>query len=565
MNFLNSNISSILILIFIIVFGVIIRFYQLGEVPLGLNNDEASIGYNAYSVLKTGKDEYGVSYPVYFESYGDNKMPLYIYLTSAAITLFGVSEFSVRITSALFGSLTVIGVFFLTYMMIRRKSVALVAALLIAWNPWQFFFSRAGFEVNVATALLTFGILSFILGVTYKKWQIIFGIMSLLFFVASTYTYNATRVLAPILFLSLFIFYWKKIGVQKTLKTVVSFILLTVLLIPLFLASSPGSEAENQSALFIFSGESYAKYVEYRGYVSVLPVFLSKIFFNIPVLTVITYFKNVAGFFDVNFFFISGDTHPINGVTNHGLFYLFEMVTIPVGIFLTLRKKTKPLYFLIYWIVITVLLASLTNVIPHPTRLFSIVIPLTLFSAYGAVFLLSKVLSIPYKKFRYMTIGVICVMVLFSFVHYMVTYFVYFPIQYSKTWRAKDKELAQQLQQLEPTADKIIINKDSEFLYTSLLFYTAYDPQKVHKHAVYGKNGLLTTLEKLQKYEFREINWDQDRGLTNTIIVSSKDIPEDEKLIKVFKYPTKPVVMYVNGTNTKIDVTDTAYGIFKAN
>lgn len=60
------------ILLAILLLGTFLRFYQLGEIPLGLNQDETAIGYNAYSILQTGRDEYGVFMPLYFKSQQGN-------------------------------------------------------------------------------------------------------------------------------------------------------------------------------------------------------------------------------------------------------------------------------------------------------------------------------------------------------------------------------------------------------------------------------------------------------------------------------------------------------------
>lgn len=100
-----------LILIFIL--ALCLRLFWLGRFPVSLNRDEAAIGWNAYSILKTGKDEWGEFLSLSFKSFGDYKMPLYIYFTVPFVALFGFSEFSVRFPSAFFGSLTVLLVYFL--------------------------------------------------------------------------------------------------------------------------------------------------------------------------------------------------------------------------------------------------------------------------------------------------------------------------------------------------------------------------------------------------------------------------------------------------------------------
>src|SRR3989338_5657386 len=103
-------------LVFISILSVafILRVYQFGSVPQGLYQDETAIGYNAYSILKTGKDEHGETYPLYFTSFGDSKLPLYIYVTAGMIKIFGLNAFAIRITSLLFGIISLVALYFLT-------------------------------------------------------------------------------------------------------------------------------------------------------------------------------------------------------------------------------------------------------------------------------------------------------------------------------------------------------------------------------------------------------------------------------------------------------------------
>ena len=88
----------------ILILAFFLRFYKLGKVPPSLNWDEASIGYNSYCLLKTGKDEYGIKLPLFLRSFGDYKPSLYTYLTIPAVAFFGLTELAVRFSSALFAS-----------------------------------------------------------------------------------------------------------------------------------------------------------------------------------------------------------------------------------------------------------------------------------------------------------------------------------------------------------------------------------------------------------------------------------------------------------------------------
>ncbi len=147
----------LLLVLFTFLTGFLLRFSKLSEIPPGLYTDETAIGYNAYSILQTGKDEHGKSYPLYFQSFGDYKLPVYIYTVAISEKLFGINAFAIRFPSALFGSLTIIALYFLVLELSGKKAFALIASFFLAVNPWHTFFSRVGYEVNMATAFLVFG------------------------------------------------------------------------------------------------------------------------------------------------------------------------------------------------------------------------------------------------------------------------------------------------------------------------------------------------------------------------------------------------------------------------
>src|SRR3989304_9058383 len=93
-------------LILIILLAFILRFYRLGDDP-ALNADEAAIGYNAYSLIQTGHDEHGNSWPIHFQSFNDYKPGLYFYLVIPFVKLLGLNEWAVRIPGAFLGVATV--------------------------------------------------------------------------------------------------------------------------------------------------------------------------------------------------------------------------------------------------------------------------------------------------------------------------------------------------------------------------------------------------------------------------------------------------------------------------
>ena len=89
-----------------------LRFYQLGQIPLSLDWDEASNAYNAYSILKTARDEYGKLLPLYSRSFDDYKPPAYMYMEVPAVSIFGLTQFAARLPSAIVGVLTILVIYY---------------------------------------------------------------------------------------------------------------------------------------------------------------------------------------------------------------------------------------------------------------------------------------------------------------------------------------------------------------------------------------------------------------------------------------------------------------------
>ena len=91
----------------IIVLAIVLRLFLLTSVPPSLNWDEVSQGYTAYSILQTGKDEWGEKLPLFFRSYGEWKSAVYIYLLLPFIKVLGLNAFAVRLPSVLAGIISV--------------------------------------------------------------------------------------------------------------------------------------------------------------------------------------------------------------------------------------------------------------------------------------------------------------------------------------------------------------------------------------------------------------------------------------------------------------------------
>jgi 4-amino-4-deoxy-L-arabinose transferase-like glycosyltransferase len=135
----------------IIFLALLLRIFQFGINPPSLSWDEASLGYNAYSILTSGKDEHGEFLPLArFIAFGDYKPPGYIYADIPFIGVIGVNEQAVRTPSLLAGLVMVITAYFLALEIFQNYRIALFSSFLVAISPWSIHFSRAAFEAHLA-------------------------------------------------------------------------------------------------------------------------------------------------------------------------------------------------------------------------------------------------------------------------------------------------------------------------------------------------------------------------------------------------------------------------------
>ena len=141
--------------IFLLIIGIFLRLYKVDSIPPHLSNDEISIAYDAYSIAHSGKDEHGNSCPISFPSYGTYKAPLYTYVLSPLVYVFGNTELVVRLPSILAGLLTIVVTGLIAFELIKKRQVAILAAVLLAITPWHIYASRMAWEANLALLFLS--------------------------------------------------------------------------------------------------------------------------------------------------------------------------------------------------------------------------------------------------------------------------------------------------------------------------------------------------------------------------------------------------------------------------
>lgn len=192
----------------IIAGATILRTWDIVANPPGFFADEASIGYNAYSILHSGKDEHGAVMPLFFKAFGEYKLAVGVYAVVPAIALLGMTELAVRLPSAIMGVLTVAALFLLVREVTRDDLTALLSAAVLAVLPWHIHYNRTGFDnISGHVLFLVLGLYFFVLGTRRPG----FWLASSVAFALSLYTYRSAWVLLPVLLLILAVLYHREL------------------------------------------------------------------------------------------------------------------------------------------------------------------------------------------------------------------------------------------------------------------------------------------------------------------------------------------------------------------
>ena len=510
----------------ILCLAFILRMYKLGEVPLSLNWDETSNAYNAYSILKTGRDEYGNFLPLTNRAFEDYKPPLYMYLNIISVALFDPTPFAARLPSAIFGTITVFLVYLLTKKLFEnyqtKFSIAYLSMLMLAISPWHLQVSRVGFEANIglffAVAAFTCFLYFILPSKTHELPSRLLLVLSAILFGLSFYSYHAQRIFIPLMFLAtLFIFRKKIFSIPKKLL-VVFFVSVTLMILPLLFFLPPEAISGRFESITLTSyTEDVQKSVEFMHQDQQNNLPFSNILHNRREIISLRYFKNYLSNFDFNFLFVKGDDNFRHHVENMGMLYLFQLPLVLIGIYYLLKTKTREYLFLIVWLLISPIPSSPSNSSPHALRSLTMIIPLTIISAY-ALFKLFNMVKIKVIFFIFSIL--IFTFSLFSYIH---NYYTHYQRDFANWWQYGYLQAARRTQEVSNKYSKINISSDIEQAYIFWLFATKYDPKK---YQLEGSN-----------HHFDKYYFNANAPLDNNELYASSSLDESYNVIDSILLP----------------------------
>ncbi len=479
--------GTIIALVCITLGAFFLRINKVASIPPALSWDEVSIGYNAYSILKIGKDEHGKFFPVdTFVAYGDYKPPLAIYLTVPSVWIFGLTDFAVRFPSALFGTLTVLLTFFLVtrlfYLSKLGKAtiqqIALLSSTVLAVSPWHVNLSRAGFEANIALFFVVLGVYLILNAVGKPNvW-----IVAWLPFVSSVYTFNSARYFVPLFGLVLCVLFWKSI-IACWKQFLVGAVIATFMMIPIVPhLVSPEARLRfeevnifTDASVVVTSNERMA----YDG-----NSMIGKILHNRRVGYALSYLRHFADNLQPSFLFVKGDGNPKFSTQVVGQMYMIEAPLLAIGLITLFVTAPQIAWVLLVWILLAIVPAATARETPHALRILNSLPVWQILVAYGITVIFGWVAKTfgKYKKTAAIGIGSVFVCIYaFSIGYYVHNYYAHYAGVYSGEWQYGYKPAIEAAQKIEANYDKIYISSTIGRPYMYTLFYTVFDPTEYLK------------------------------------------------------------------------------------
>lgn len=520
------------------------------------------LGYQAYSVLKTGNDYYGNFMPLHFHSLAEWRTPLYLYSAVPTVAIFGITPFGVRMPAVIFGVLSILGLYLLIKQIMKDNKLALTASLLLSINPWHLQYSRAGFEVTMLLAFLLFGLYFFFKSLNDGK----FLWISMFLLLLTPLIYSTAKMFTPFLLLFLLISYRKEIFLiskKYLLQTLVCMVLVGGLTSYAVLFSG-GSQ--RFSYISVFSdpitepeiGTARLNDAHARGETGagLSPTILDRVIHN-----KFTYWgqrieNNLVQSLGTDFLFLQGDQNPRHSMDGYGMFYKIDALLLLFGsslFFFGKDQKKKNKMLMLFWIVAGIIPAAITrDGGNHATRLILILPPLMFLIAYGFNYL-HKYLKVLYIFFLAFTFG-----------FYLHNYYVHYPFDSERWWHYGWEQGITEVKKIDSNYDKVFISMKDEPAWIFFAGAYEYNPSMWQREFPIGNDveingfgkishtgkfyfgspqGSIYDLEKnidsktLYLASAKEVGWN--------LIQEPTKVPNGLKLIKAIAYPSGEPSFYL--------------------
>ncbi len=445
-----------------------------------------------------------------------------------------------RFPAVIFGTVSLATVFFLVRILfpkgiefsrvtISRNALSLMVMFLLCIAPWHIQFSRIAFEAQIGLSFNLLCILFFLVGLKRPILLVISAICAAL----SIYVYQSEKVYIPLLLLLLVGTQYKAFFKISKRWLVVAFLtgLLVVLPMLIYVVTNPNA-LNRAKGVSVFSDTTRlleANKVKIERNIK-SNNYLGMIVDNRRVDYVKAFTAGYLSHFEPNWLFYRGDALR-HQPPYMGLLYIFEIPLLLIGLYIlvfsNISKRIK--VFVIGYILIAPIPASITLDVPHAVRTMALLPAPQILSGIGLLFLIQKIMTLR-VVLRVVLFFVIAVIMLLNITYYFHQYFIQMNYYYSKAWQYGWEEAVIYTQNESKKFDQVIVTNVSPLdqSYMFFLFYTKYDPKKYLSEGGTKSGGFAAEHTAFENYTFRPINWNEDKFMKNTLFIGRPgDLPDN--------------------------------------
>ncbi len=487
-------------LIGILILAFAVRFYRLGSVPAGFHHDGVSQAYNAFSLITSGHDRYGERFPILFRSFDSFQPPIYTYLTMIPVLLFGNTMFSARFVSAVAGVIIVL----LTHLIVKelvdkkeKRNMALLSALIVAISPWAIHFSRRVVEANVGLLIFLVGLLLLFMSLRKVK---LFPFAVLMFGI-STHAYYSERIIV-LLYLPLFVFYFRKHYRKHVKYVVLGFILFIITQLPHLWIAQTGALSNR------------------LGQVS----YLGNLSGGLPgvILVAQEFLGHLLAYLSLSNLFSDTGNELARVAPDVGVFYSWMLIPLIAGVYYFLTNyKNKKLVALGLLFVVSLVPAALTGDEFYPLRVLEYLWSVSVVIAAGLLLILGLIRKNTYR------IGILVGIVLISLLSFYTSYFVLFQNETTEYLGQSYIELNDYLRGYKDK--EIVVDSTRDFAVgLRLAYFSEYSPEEMRNtlkpqliSRYYSNDSGRGEIYRIENIVARPIKWDSpgDPCKDNAMIV----------------------------------------------
>ena len=536
-----------------LIIAFILRFVHLGQIPEGFTADEASQGYAAYSLLQTGQDEWGSSYPVSsFRAFGDYRAPLQTYLMIPSIAIFGLNEFSVRLPSAIFGLLAILAVFLLANELFPGKrwkvlglelSVGHLAAIFLTVSPWHIQFSRTALEANLGSLLFPLGLYLLLRGLRDRPRLLLFSALVL---GLNLYSYLAAKLFVP-LFLAAFILLRRKELLKLfrddrrnlhrlRLRVAIALLIFLAFAVPIYSDTIWGEGNVRGKDLIItnFNKEDLAK-IDHEQYFSPLSIYspaLSRFFANKLTFSLESFSDNFISYLSPTFWFSDGGHETTYSIfPGYGLLPLWFLPFILLSFYFLVSSKNKSLPIIAAWLLLAILPAAITKLGFRPNRVGSLLGFWEIIAALGFIEAYTR-----YKIRPYISLLLTC-FIFISFVFYLNLYFFSSRVLYPSAMSYGFRDLVASINQHKRPGEEVIIQRGDEG-HIFIAFYNQLEPKSFQQQSSIWWNDVqqnkllfvdMLDPYRLDDYVFKTIDTCTDFSMESLVVIKAAKMKDEYK------------------------------------